>query len=319
MSFIIAAIQDALVRYAVPVFIMITGVLMGNPKRPISLKKLYSKSILRFITAFLFWRIVYAMANKEFVLGIINRNFDIKNIDFKLSVHFWYMYMVIGLYMLLPFLRMVTASKKLMHYFVALSVIFSFALPQILMLPFWEYSPALSKVVEELQNYFYGSWMHHLGFGYYSYFVIGYYLSTIPIRKQELKKALFSGIIGFLYTAIMTPLVSWATNTKVEAFYNNMSLNVAAEAVCVFVVIRYFFENHPVSKVNAKRLSTASSYVFGIYLVHILVLRVMTKLIRPVDMQPLWSTPIIVILTFIVSYFISAILHKIPVVNKYIC
>ena len=50
-----------ILRSAVPLFLMVSGVLMLNPEKPLTIKKLYFKSILRIIIAMLFWGFLYKL------------------------------------------------------------------------------------------------------------------------------------------------------------------------------------------------------------------------------------------------------------------
>ncbi|MBR4445084.1 MAG: acyltransferase family protein [Solobacterium sp.] len=54
-------IYDGLVRWGVPIFTMISGAIFLN--RDIPIKKIYTKHILRIITAFIFWSAIYALVN----------------------------------------------------------------------------------------------------------------------------------------------------------------------------------------------------------------------------------------------------------------
>ncbi|SFO21753.1 Acyltransferase family protein [Pseudobutyrivibrio sp. UC1225] len=49
---------ESIVRWGVPIFLMISGTLFLN--REISIKKLFSKYIFRMVVAFVFWSLFYA-------------------------------------------------------------------------------------------------------------------------------------------------------------------------------------------------------------------------------------------------------------------
>ena len=114
------------VRWAVPVFVMISGALFLT--REIDIKKLYRTNILRMVTAFIFWSLFYAwlwwmegLDAKEAVKLFIQGNF-----------HLWFLPMIMGIYMALPILKKITESKNLTRYFLLLSFIFAFVVPQII-------------------------------------------------------------------------------------------------------------------------------------------------------------------------------------------
>ena len=45
---------DSMARFSVPVFVMISGMFLLDNKKSLTLKKLYSKNILRIVTSFIF-------------------------------------------------------------------------------------------------------------------------------------------------------------------------------------------------------------------------------------------------------------------------
>lgn len=61
-TWIYGVIINTLVKYCVPVFIMCTGALMLGEKE-ISVKKIYTKYIPRFIVALVFWDSCYKIMN----------------------------------------------------------------------------------------------------------------------------------------------------------------------------------------------------------------------------------------------------------------
>jgi surface polysaccharide O-acyltransferase-like enzyme len=50
---------DSMARFSVPVFVMISGMFLLDNKKSLTLKKLYSKNILRIVTSFIFWYCYY--------------------------------------------------------------------------------------------------------------------------------------------------------------------------------------------------------------------------------------------------------------------
>ena len=88
-SFMAMNIYQGLVRWGVPVFMMISGALFLNREVPVS--KLYSKYILRMVTAFAVWTVFYAFVSKEGEGSLAMRLL-------KGHYHMWYIYIIILLY-----------------------------------------------------------------------------------------------------------------------------------------------------------------------------------------------------------------------------
>ena len=58
-------LYDAVAAWGVPVFVMISGALFLG--KELTLKKLYGKYILRIVTAFFFWSVLYALWSNFFL------------------------------------------------------------------------------------------------------------------------------------------------------------------------------------------------------------------------------------------------------------
>ena len=123
------AAYDALVRWPVPVFVMISGALFLNPKRKVTVYHLWSKKIPRILTAFLFWSVIYALYNyltrsnwslHTFLMAILTGYY-----------HMWFLFMIIGLYLVTPLMRKIAEDRRMLNYFLVLSMIFGFLIPTI--------------------------------------------------------------------------------------------------------------------------------------------------------------------------------------------
>ena len=124
---------DSIVRWGVPAFIMISGALFLS--RDISIKALYSKNILRMFVSFFVWAAFYAFSNSliEFAFGGVF-SFSTKDVILNTltgNYHMWFIPMIIGLYMSVPILKEILKSKSTTKYFIVLSFIFAFVVPQI--------------------------------------------------------------------------------------------------------------------------------------------------------------------------------------------
>ena len=107
-------IYSAVTWHAVPVFVMISGSLFLS--REITIKELYRKYIFRIAAAFVFWSAVYAVRSylKEGSL------FSAWDLFVAGNYHLWFLPMIIGLYMIVPFMKVIAESEVLTKYFLAL-------------------------------------------------------------------------------------------------------------------------------------------------------------------------------------------------------
>lgn len=87
-------------------------------------------------------------------------------------------------------------------------------------------------------------------------------------------------------------------------------------SVAVFVWFKYNAKGN--DKLN-KIIIKLSKYSFGAFLVHIFIIQVLHSFgIHSASFHPVLSVPAITLSTTIVSYLISLVLNKIPVIKKYI-
>lgn len=99
-------VMDALVRWSVPVFAMLTGFFLLDGNKELPIRKLLTKYVLRMVVALVVWSAFYAATLHMSLLPFGSQ-----------GGHFWYLGMVIGLYLSMPILRMIAANKSLLAYF----------------------------------------------------------------------------------------------------------------------------------------------------------------------------------------------------------
>lgn len=119
-------LYDSAVRWAVPVFVMISGALFLSGSQ--SIGHILKKNVSRLVTAFIFWSALYAVFMVNFEgcpTTLILQQF------LNGHYHMWFLFMIVGLYLIVPFLRPIVRDEKLLRYFLLLTLIFTFLLPQI--------------------------------------------------------------------------------------------------------------------------------------------------------------------------------------------
>lgn len=306
---------DSIVRWAVPVFTMISGALFLAPlSKNITIKKIYSKHIFRIVLAFVVWSALYSST-------ILIKGYGIKS--FLASVisghyHMWFLIMLVGLYMIVPLLRQITANKDLTKYFLLLSFVFSFFIPAIFL--------AL-KCIDRLHGSgfydfaqsVYNSMDFHFALGFSFYFVLGYFLSITSFSKKAEIICYILGIMGFISTILLSIGISYFLNEANESFYGYMTINVMLESIAIFVFCKIRITKFIKKERTIKIVQKLSELSFGVYLIHAFFLELLDKLgIDTLSFNPILSVPCIAILVFLLSLSISAILNKIPIVKKYL-
>ena len=292
--------------WAVSTFVMISGALFLNPNKDITFKKLYTKNIFRIFTAFVFWSFFYACvwyfykhssilsALKLFVLG---------------QFHLWFLYMIAGLYMIVPFLRKITESDTLTKYFLILSLVFIYLLPdagRVISL----FSPKCGKVVFDFAD---GFFMNFIGY-YVFFFMLGYFLDKTDIPPKIERLIYFLGVVfGVLMTIIMFVLSYVFKNDIYTAIYSRFSVVVLMRIIALFVYCKKHLN------MENKVIQTTSRYSFGIFLAHYGVWQFFKKLGPEfLKLYPVFSVPVFASAIFMISFMVSQTLNHIPVLKKYV-
>ena len=121
--------------WAVPVFLMVTGALLLDPEKEISIGRILRRYAGRILIALLIFCLVFrifdmAMDGEPFTAAGILYAF-VELFTGKSWGHLWYLYLLIGVYLMLPFFRAVVrgCSRKELLYLLIVYVVFLSLLP----------------------------------------------------------------------------------------------------------------------------------------------------------------------------------------------
>ena len=303
-------VYDSLVRWAVPVFVMLSGALFLNPDKQIDMRRLYTKTILHVATAFVFWSACYAL--EDYFEGVRLRTVAFNFVNG--GVHLWFLYLIAGLYIVVPLLRKLTESEKLTNYFLVLWFAFSVLVPT-------------AKGFIALINDRFVGWLEvvysemgvNLVCGFTGYYMLGHWLHQHTLTKKQRAAIYALGVCGAAMTVLFTYLISKKRGYFDDTFYNAMSVFVMLEATAVFTFFKYCspqFKNGTVRNL----LLTCSDCVLGVYLVHMFFVDHSRTIFRmhTLTINPILSVPLITGGVFVCSLIFSWILNRIPVIRKYL-
>ena len=295
-------------KWSVPIFVMISGALFLG--RDVSISSILKKNVARIATVFLFWSACYALVELVFrhaPLSVVLSQFITGH------YHLWFLYMIVGLYLLIPLLRPIAQSETLMRYFLLLALIFTFLLPQLaLFTSFVSYEA--STVIRTVIMYSYC----FFPLGFTVYFVGGYYLSRRSFSRREEIVLYCVGIAALLFSIIAPAALSRAQGAANPTFYSYNDLNVLCTSVPIFV----FAKQHLVFPRMGERayalLRKMSKYSFGVYLVHPMVIELLQHFgIDTFSCNAFFSVPLLAVFVFAVSALISALLNAIPFIKDH--
>lgn len=315
LSLMISNLYGILSRWAVPCFVMLSGMMFLNKKREIPLKKLYFGYILRLFVSYVFWSVVYSIYNSFYVGadGLKEQLKYILNNMFSGEMHMWYVLMLIGLYVAVPIIKFVVnnAPEKLVNYWIIAMFVFSSIIPFISDLNI----PYISGIISYFNEYISIQFLC----GYTLYFVLGYYVSQREYTKKQNRIIYVLGLIGFIYSvAILLP----------GRYFLDISLGALnylyPNIIFMSLAVMFFFKD-VVSKIKFSDKSKMIIYqisklTYGIFLIHVLVLKILFNFGFNLSICPAPISMVLVSLTtFLVSTIIIYVISKIPFINKYIC
>jgi surface polysaccharide O-acyltransferase-like enzyme len=304
--FWIGNIFDSLSRFSVPIFVMLSGALL-LPKNEV-LGTYLKKRVVRLLFPFLFWSCLYIIYS--FAYG---DNADLKlsaaetlriiliNLRDGSSLHFWYIYMIFGLYLFVPIIgKWIRNSKpNEIRYFL---IIWLFTL--VFNLPFVE---NLKPDVD--LSYF---------SGFLGYLVLGYYLTFIVNKDNNLKINRLAIVLissGILITVLGTYLVHYFSNQYGSTFYEPLSLNIFLYAAGIFL---FFMRKDIRLPIFVRIRDLICRYSYGIFLGHVLILNLLDNFnIRWNFINPVIGIPLTSLLCLMITLTIVGVINKIPF-GKYI-
>ena len=300
---------NSITRFCVPVFVMLSGMFLLDPKHEYPLKKLYFKKILRLMSAFVIWSIFYVCVNNSHVRPLPSF-YELLCQLVRGQFHLWFIFMISGLYMLTPILRLIAKEEKILSYSIVLGFIFVFLYNPTVGIP--KVGTITQLIVERLR-------VNCVVGGYVTYFLLGYWLFAHELDRKKRTGIYILGMTILLASTIFNGVYSVYLNTPGEYVLGNLSADTFLAALAVFVFCQYAFKEKSFSLGMCKVISKTAELSFGIYLVHAFILDHLKWIGLPhFFIHPLFSVPIMSILTFVLCFCAVYVISKIPFLNKYV-
>lgn len=330
------AIYGSLLRACVPIFVMITGLLLLPVKMNIG--EFYRKRLLRIAVPFLLWSVLYnlfpwitgvlglpstiisevfAYAPKDAAQTFKSALVQISLIPIKFNVYtvpMWYIYMLIGLYLYMPFfsawVEKSTPGQRKVFFVIWLCTLF---------LPY-AYS-FYSKELFGLSAWnSFGTFYYFAGFN--GYLLLGYIL-THRFKVWSFRKTLLVSIplFGIGYGITFSGFKWMVANPnsseeQIELFFLYCSPQVLMMTLAIFLFVRTF-------KVKSSKWREVFSNItkcgFGIYLIHYFVVGFGYWLANILAIPISLKIPVTAAIVFLISWgFVACFYKMIPRASKWI-
>jgi len=298
------------VKVAVPIYLMISGALLLQREesyKEVFLKRFLPPAVAVFLVSmFYFWQrpdYYGEFSIPAFLERIYTR---------RISNAFWYMYMYLGLMLLLPILRKAVKLLKEQD-FLYLAGLHAIVLGVIPLLERYAGWPKLSE---------------HFPLAFLSvyiiYFFMGYYMEHVMPQKRL---NLLGAIVAVVVYLAATLIPSWVTVQEYAeagsfAFYMDdvSRITIVAQSYAVFYLVKYLFgrENHSIRPGMKRVLAMVSGYTFGIYLLSDWLIWELEGFynICAGHMNRIPAVVLYELAIFAVGFVITFVLKHIPLVKK---
>jgi surface polysaccharide O-acyltransferase-like enzyme len=304
-------------RFAVPVFVMLSGYLLIGKYDELS--SFLKKRFLRIFVPFLIWSLIYIITWNIWLnfKGSANEQASWTIIDFVKKIltgsgggaaHLWFVYMLLGIYAFTPVIsRWIKGTEN--------SPLPETRRNEVLYFLFlW----VVSNVVYTLVNKWF---VFEIKFdiryftGFIGYFVLGYWLGNTGAKLSKTTLILLF-LVSWVLTAYISYAVSWQAGEYAFDYTDYLSLPVMGMSIIIFL----FFQKACDVDFLPKIMTELDKTSYGVYLVHALILRILS---RGFQINYTWIHPLVGItahflLTAVISYLIVKIISKIPKVGSWI-
>ncbi len=309
-----ATIYKFLTLSCVPIFVMLSGALLLQPSKlnePI--KVFLKKRANRIGWAYAFWSAVYL------AWGFFTRQVSVTFLNVIQGViiglftgpyyHFWFIYLITGLYLVTPILRAVVAyrHRTLLRYLIIL----------------WFLAVGVVPILQLLTGYALNTSLFVFG-GWIGYFVLGTFLQKVQVRSSILY-GMF--LLGLIWTVASTWFMNFLFQSLDQEyfFFDYLTANIIVASVSLFMILSKFKSDWPGSNHPhiSRFVQAISCNTLPIFLFHIIILESLQRgyfgfKLSLTIIHPIIGIPLITIVTFFITFGLVLVMRRVPILRKLI-
>ncbi len=284
--------------WAVPIYIMLSGALLLDPSRADAVSDFYYKRAARIFFPLLFWTLFY-LAVDHFDKGVNIINALKSVLHATPYYHMWFLYMICGLYVVTPLLRVFTRGASVRKLLWIMVILLGLAMIYTL----------LNRLIFHIKPLFCTYFLPYLG-----YFMMGRLLMMVNLSNRFSVKQILWGIaacIIIVMTGMYFLSVLSGSTYKGNYFYSYLSPFVVLMSFFIFLLCK---DRLP----DKHRVKDYRKAVLGIYLMHPFILLVGEKLLGMSAnyLNAFVTIPAIGLCVFVISYYFVRAIRTIPVLRK---
>jgi len=268
-QWIIVCLYNCLTRFGVPMFVLLSGTFILNPSKEFSFKKLFRHNILRLTTAFIFWSSVNAFLN--IYLYKKNTLSEFFRLFFVGEEYLWFIFMIIGCYLIAPILRLFSDNVVISRYFLALCLFWGSFIPTLRNI----FSAFKLKEARDELDTWTQRWHYHFTLEFVGYFVAGYHIvKHVTIQSPLIRLFLYLLALGDVafYSYLTYRLEDQSFSGKYsKEFRDSYTITIVFYTIVLFIFFKQEIGRIKFSKCAIKLISKLSSLTFGVYLSHMII------------------------------------------------
>ena len=294
---------NAIARFSVPVFVMISGYYL---LRRLPARIRIARRIGSLVGIHILWSVLYYVFHR--VMGDLPQGSvaDVMRYILTQPMHLWYLYALAGLWLLLPPLQSFAAhtSESVYRYTLWVTGILGTAVTLGVRCGL---SDVFSAVIENTKLPY--------AAGFVFLFLMGGYLHRFPVKRERIWYV--AGAVGMAVTVLSALLLP--RDLAVSLALSFYAPGTVLAAIAFFLGIKRIYASRALAFRRASPvLQLFASVSGGVYLLHPMILRLYDQWIAPLFSRGMaWlSIPLAAVWAFVVSLAIVLLLRKIPYVKR---
>ena len=254
---------NSISRIGVNLFVMLSGALLLNEDKEVDGASMVRR-VVKTAGLLVAWSGFYAVVFRLLIPLAGHRPVDLG--DFvrgflRGHYHLWFLYMVLGLYLITPILRLWVRreNSRYVLYFIGLSAVFRFLVPPVsfLMGRFLGNDTLIREVADNFRMEFVSPMV--------TFYLLGWYLSTRELRHRGWLYGL--GLGGLLLSQLGTWVFTTEEVKACRVLLEEDSILLLAYSGALFVLVRSLLQGRELPRARSW-IIRLSQGAFGVYAVH---------------------------------------------------
>ena len=301
-------------RIGVPLFVMLSGYLLLTREYDLSsTKHFYKKNLLPLLITWEIWVIIYNIFiafrnNSAFNIKTLIKNaIFVKRVDVP---HAWYVPMILGMYLFIPFIAQILQKldRQLLLLIMIIVFFYCFIVPSVNLVRQAANAPTEFQFLSQLD-------LNYSGKIYGVYLVLGYCIHYLKekiqyfFKRKVIPPVAICSIVLLLFVNILSQISLFSIGYRYMVWYDFFTEPFLGMIVfCLLLQLK-------VNNGSKILLTSMAASVFGVYLIHEVILLPIIDLLRPFIGRSL-LTIIMSIGVSILSFCLVELLNLIPHCGK---